>query len=247
MISHAKTSQEGTRVRSRPAIALGLASLLLSLVGCTPEPPQIYQPPPPEESGIQPRTAIDPESEARVRAALFGPEPPVAGLVLDESASGWTDDVVSRVCDTRQGDGAYLSWYGQARLWKTDGLSVESFAGAFGRPTAAEAVEQVKSRFSCTEYTADANPNARVDIPAPDSDGWHRDIRRIEPPTLTGVENAVFFCESVKDVNKRCYAALARKDVVSRLTVTAVTTERAEQVARSLLDEAAVRLVAATP
>jgi hypothetical protein len=69
----------------------------------------------------------------------------------------------------------------------------------------------------------------------------------LEPPPLAGVENAVLFCETVRDVNQRCYAALAREDVVSRVTVTAVTTERAEHVIRSLLDEVATRLVAATP
>jgi hypothetical protein len=149
------------------------------------------------------------------------------------------------VCNTRSGNGIFLSASGRSLLWRSADLTVESFAGAFGAVPASTAVEQVKTKFTCTEYSADAS-DSRI-LPNQDADGWHRNIRRLDPPPLAGVENAVLFCETVKDVNQRCYAALARRDIVSLVTVTAVTTERAEQVIRSLLAEMATHLVAATP
>ncbi|GAA1898680.1 hypothetical protein [Asanoa iriomotensis] len=231
---------------SRPMLAFGLAVVLLWLVGCSSPEPTTYTLPSHEELGLQPADSVDLLSAERVRAALFGPEPPVAGLVLDASTSGPQEDVVSAVCGNRRGPGVYASLGGQRKLWTSADLNVESFAGAFGVISAATAVEQVKGRFTCDEYTADADPDARMAIPNQDADGWHRDIRLIQPPALAGVENAVFFCETVKEVNHRCYAALARAEVVSRVTVTARTTARAEEATRSLLDEAARRLVAAT-
>ncbi|GIF62404.1 hypothetical protein Ais01nite_04390 [Asanoa ishikariensis] len=234
-------------MRTRPATVFGLALIIAVLAGCGgPAEPTTYTLPSDEELGVQPHKSFDPEAEVRVRKAMFGPGAPVAGLVPYENASGATDDVVSGLCNNRRGNGVYGSEQGQSLLWRSADLTIESFAGVFAAPSAATAVEQVKGKFTCTEYTDDVNPDARMAIPAQDADGWHRDIRRLDPPPLKGVENAVFFCESVKKVNQRCYAALAREDVVSRLTVTALTTERAEQVTRSLLDEAAARLVAAT-
>jgi hypothetical protein len=239
-----QTSQEGIDVPGRLTIACGLALLLAALAACAGPPAEPWSD---EDLGVQPVTSWAPDAGDRTLASLLGPEPPVVGLVAKNPEAQWTDDVVSRVCNTLEGDGIYSSYSGRARLWTSPDLTVQSFVGAFGAVPAATAVEQVKSRFTCAEYTADVDTDGRG-IPNQDADGWHRNIRRLgPPPPLDGVENAVLFCETVKEVNQRCYAALARRDIVSRVTVTAVTTERAEHVIRSLLDESAARLIAATP
>jgi hypothetical protein len=78
-------------VLGRPTIACGLTVIALAACGGAPAPMPTHA-----DSGIQPRESVSAGADARVLAALLGPEPPVTGLAATATEPEWTDDIVSR-------------------------------------------------------------------------------------------------------------------------------------------------------
>ncbi len=236
----------------RHAVLLGVAGVLLAGLAACGKPaasegraPQTaHSSEAAADLGVQPRQSIAPGSDTRAGASLLT-NLSGSGLAEKTTTAEWMDDVVSGVCGNKRGGGVFSSKYGQYKEWTGAGVRVQQFAGVFGAVTAAAAVEQVKSKLSCTEYTADADPGRG--IPNQDPDGVHRITARPTVPSLPGVENSVMFCEVHNESTNVCQAAIARKDVVSRVTVSAASAENADRLTREILALAAAKLNEANP
>jgi hypothetical protein len=168
----------------------------------------------------------------------------VGRAMLDRGAVDWLtpvplpvvhdEDVAGHLCGNGPGFGALVAAFGQERLWREPDFDVETggeirqFAGAYGRITAAEAIDQVDGRFGCSRYT--------------DVTTEYTDVHRVGLPTLPGVDRKLLYCEESEHGAGRCTLLLARGDVLSRLVVQAATGELAETSARALADDLATAL-----
>jgi hypothetical protein len=190
--------------------------------------------------------AGDTEAALRQTADSLRSEAPgrVDRALLDGAAVNWLtpvglpvahdEDVAAHLCGNGPGFGALVAAYGQERLWREPDFDVETggevrqFAGAYGRITAAEAIDQVDGRFGCSHYT--------------DFTTEYTEVRRAGLPILPGIDRQLLYCEESEHGAGRCTLLLARGDILNRLIVQAADREQAEISARALADDAAAAL-----
>ncbi len=200
----------------------------------------------PEEIRGHSDCTADTETGLRQTADSLRSEAPgrVDRALLDRDAVNWLtpvplpvahiEDVAAHLCGNGPGFGALVAAYGQERLWRETDFDVETggeirqFAGAYGRITAAEAIDQVDERFGCPHYT--------------DSTTEYTEMHRVLLPALPGIDRQLLYCEEFEHGTGRCTLLLARGDVLSRLIVQAADRDQAETWARALADDAATTL-----
>jgi hypothetical protein len=230
------------RRRKRRSFAIWVALAASVMGGCAeaePAPTNRGAPSAPTYSwaaGVQPNSALKPGVEDRVEPVLIGRQIPLSGVTSVQLSTEWMDDVVTAVCGNRTGNGVYMSAFGQRREWTGSDLTIQHFGGAFGAVTAAQAVEQPRTKLGCGTYK--------------DRDGTHRVLGEVTLPAYAKTDGRLMFCEVVdeqqpSETRYLCTALLAREDIVSRIEVRATTRAQSEQVTTTLAALAARTLAAA--
>lgn len=200
----------------------------------------------PEEIRAHSDCAGDAETPLRQTAESMrsGAAERAESALLDRAAVNWlmpvtldmpdTEDVAAHVCDNGPGFGALVAAFGQERLWREEefdvdtGAEVRQFVGAYGRITAAEAIDQVGGRFGCERYS--------------DFGVEYSGIRRVGLAEQPGVDRRMLYCEESGHRAGRCTLLLAKGDILSRVVVQGDTVEQATVSARALADDAAAAL-----
>ena len=175
--------------------------------------------------GVQPLESLKPGVEDRIAPALLPANLQVLGFSAVSGEVVYTDPPASDVCGMGTAPGVYDSMFGQRRTWKADGLTLNQFAGAFGEPTAAEAIAQVEQRLNCGSYR--------------DRDGDHSGVVQVPLRTFPKIDGRLMFCETLNGTHHICNVLFARQDVLTRLTVRTAAADSARSVAQALAPRAA--------
>lgn len=186
-------------------------------------------------TGSQPLEKLPPGIAELVDEELIGPDVDVDGVEPVQLNSPYMDTVLSEVCGNSSGNGVYETAYGERREWKGQDLEIQHFVSLFGVITAAQAVEQVRSKLTaCSTYRL--------------RDGDRRLLGERELPPLDKVGGRLMFCETVNEKDPEpapkhlCVAFVTRAEFASRIEVRAKTLEQAERLTKQLIALAAQRL-----